>query len=72
MIGSNFFLAFSPERVDPGNKQHTTATIQKSGRGNAGLYRPRRGAVPSGDEEGLRSVEPSGGGDGEASGDTLS
>lgn len=29
MIGRNFFLAFSPERVDPGNKQHTTATIPK-------------------------------------------
>jgi UDP-N-acetyl-D-glucosamine dehydrogenase len=29
VIGSNFFLAFSPERVDPGNKQHTTATIPK-------------------------------------------
>lgn len=28
-IGSDFFLAFSPERVDPGNKQHTTATIPK-------------------------------------------
>ena len=29
VIGSDFFLAFSPERVDPGNKQHTTATIPK-------------------------------------------
>ena len=29
VIGSDFFLAFSPERVDPGNKKHTTATIPK-------------------------------------------
>ena len=29
VIGKDFFLAFSPERVDPGNKQHTTATIPK-------------------------------------------
>ena len=27
--GSDFFLAFSPEREDPGNKQHGTATIPK-------------------------------------------
>ena len=29
VIGSDFFLAFSPERVDPGNRQFTTATIAK-------------------------------------------
>jgi UDP-N-acetyl-D-glucosamine dehydrogenase len=29
VIGHDFFLAFSPERVDPGNKHHTTATIPK-------------------------------------------
>ena len=29
VIGSDFFLAFSPERVDPGNKKYTTATIPK-------------------------------------------
>ena len=29
VIGSDFFLAFSPERVDPGNKRYTTATIPK-------------------------------------------
>jgi UDP-N-acetyl-D-glucosamine dehydrogenase len=29
VIGSDFFLAFSPERVDPGNKKFTTATIPK-------------------------------------------
>ena len=28
-VGSDFFLAFSPERVDPGNKRFTTATIPK-------------------------------------------
>jgi UDP-N-acetyl-D-glucosamine dehydrogenase len=28
-IGTDFFLAFSPERVDPGNKQYTTRTIPK-------------------------------------------
>ena len=28
-IGRDFFLAFSPERVDPGNKRFTTATIPK-------------------------------------------
>jgi UDP-N-acetyl-D-glucosamine dehydrogenase len=28
-IGSDFFLAFSPERVDPGNKRFTTANIPK-------------------------------------------
>jgi len=28
-IGRDFFLAFSPERVDPGNKTFTTATIPK-------------------------------------------
>jgi len=27
--GEDFFLAFSPERVDPGNKQFTTKTIPK-------------------------------------------
>lgn len=27
--GEDFFLAFSPEREDPGNKQHTTTTIPK-------------------------------------------
>jgi len=27
--GEDFFLAFSPEREDPGNKDHTTATIPK-------------------------------------------
>jgi UDP-N-acetyl-D-glucosamine dehydrogenase len=29
VIGRDVFLAFSPERVDPGNKTHTTATIPK-------------------------------------------
>lgn len=29
VIGQDFFLAFSPERVDPGNKRFTTATIPK-------------------------------------------
>jgi UDP-N-acetyl-D-glucosamine dehydrogenase len=29
VVGSDFFLAFSPERVDPGNKRYTTATIPK-------------------------------------------
>ena len=29
IIGRDFFLAFSPERVDPGNKRFTTATIPK-------------------------------------------
>jgi UDP-N-acetyl-D-glucosamine dehydrogenase len=29
VIGTDFFLAFSPERVDPGNKRFTTATIPK-------------------------------------------
>ena len=29
VIGRDFFLAFSPERVDPGNKRFTTATIPK-------------------------------------------
>jgi UDP-N-acetyl-D-glucosamine dehydrogenase len=29
VIGDDFFLAFSPERVDPGNKRFTTATIPK-------------------------------------------
>jgi len=29
VIGEDFFLAFSPERVDPGNKKFTTATIPK-------------------------------------------
>jgi len=29
VVGNDFFLAFSPERVDPGNKKHTTATIPK-------------------------------------------
>ncbi len=28
-IGSDFYLAFSPERVDPGNKRYTTANIPK-------------------------------------------
>ncbi len=28
-LGIDFFLAFSPEREDPGNKRHTTATIPK-------------------------------------------
>jgi UDP-N-acetyl-D-glucosamine dehydrogenase len=29
VVGRDFFLAFSPERVDPGNKKFTTATIPK-------------------------------------------
>jgi len=29
VVGQDFFLAFSPERVDPGNKKFTTATIPK-------------------------------------------
>jgi UDP-N-acetyl-D-glucosamine dehydrogenase len=28
-VGRDFFLAFSPERVDPGNKQFTTANVPK-------------------------------------------
>jgi UDP-N-acetyl-D-glucosamine dehydrogenase len=28
-VGKDFFLAFSPERVDPGNATHTTRTIPK-------------------------------------------
>lgn len=28
-VGKDFFLAFSPERVDPGNKKYTTANIPK-------------------------------------------
>lgn len=28
-VGRDFYLAFSPERVDPGNKKHTTRTIPK-------------------------------------------
>jgi UDP-N-acetyl-D-glucosamine dehydrogenase len=28
-VGKDFFLAFSPERVDPGNKYYTTADISK-------------------------------------------
>jgi UDP-N-acetyl-D-glucosamine dehydrogenase len=28
-VGKDFFLAFSPERVDPGNSTHTTHTIPK-------------------------------------------
>ncbi|HEY2988585.1 MAG TPA: nucleotide sugar dehydrogenase [Candidatus Binatia bacterium] len=28
-VGSDFFLAFSPERVDPGNKNYTTRNIPK-------------------------------------------
>ncbi len=28
-VGKDFFLAFSPERVDPGNRRYTTATIPK-------------------------------------------
>jgi UDP-N-acetyl-D-glucosamine dehydrogenase len=45
--GSDFFLAFSPEREDPGRKDHTTRTIPKivggidapSGRVASALYR---------------------------------
>ncbi|HKW94407.1 MAG TPA: nucleotide sugar dehydrogenase [Methylomirabilota bacterium] len=29
VVGQDFFLAFSPERVDPGNKRFTTANIPK-------------------------------------------
>ena len=28
-VGADFFLAFSPEREDPGNRDHSTATIPK-------------------------------------------
>ena len=28
-VGKDFFLGFSPERIDPGNKQYTTSTIPK-------------------------------------------
>jgi UDP-N-acetyl-D-glucosamine dehydrogenase len=28
-VGRDFFLTYSPERVDPGNRQHTAATIPK-------------------------------------------
>jgi UDP-N-acetyl-D-mannosaminuronate dehydrogenase len=29
VIGADFFLAFSPERVEPGNPRFTTASILK-------------------------------------------
>jgi len=29
IIGENFFIGYSPEREDPGNKHYTTKTIQK-------------------------------------------
>jgi UDP-N-acetyl-D-glucosamine dehydrogenase len=29
VLGQDLFLAFSPERIDPGNRQHTLATIPK-------------------------------------------
>ena len=28
-LGKDFFLAYSPEREDPGNDVHTTATVAK-------------------------------------------
>jgi len=28
-VGEDFFLAFSPERIDPGNRRHTTRTIPR-------------------------------------------
>ena len=29
IIGSNYFIGYSPEREDPGNKNYTTKTIPK-------------------------------------------
>ena len=53
MVGSDFFLAFSPERVDPGNRRFTTANIPKVVGGltpactrlAATLYRAVKGTV---------------------------
>ena len=53
VVGDDFFLAFSPERVDPGNRQFTTANIPKVVGGvtpactrlAAALYRAVTGSV---------------------------
>ena len=52
----DFFLAFSPERVDPGNPQYTTRTIPEGRRRHRpGEHRARRGAVRT---RGRRTVVP--------------
>ena len=49
-VGEDFFLAFSPERVDPGNPIYGTRNTPKVVGGiTAGLPRGRGGALPAGD-----------------------
>lgn len=70
VIGRDFYLAFSPERVDPGNKRFTTATIPKVvGGGHRQLYPAGRHPLPPGHRDGVRGLEPAGGRDGQASGE---
>ena len=46
-VGKDFYLAFSPERVDPGNEKFTTRNTPKVvGGHDAGVHRGGGGAVP--------------------------
>ncbi|TEB10346.1 nucleotide sugar dehydrogenase [Pelotomaculum propionicicum] len=54
-VGSDFFLSFSPERVDPGNKYYTTRDISKVVGGVTPLCREMASTFYS---QGLKQVVP--------------
>ena len=45
-VGEDFFLAFSPERIDPGNPTFKVRNIPGSGRRHARVHAPGGHAVP--------------------------
>ena len=67
IAGEDFFLAFSPERVDPGNPTFNTRNIPKVvGGRHADLRGAGRGAVRGGDRDGGSGQLAAGRRDGEA------
>jgi nucleoside-diphosphate-sugar epimerase len=72
VIGADFFLAFSPERVDPGNQRFTTANIPKVVGGVTRVNGAGRGPLRPRHRERLQGLEPPRGGDGQATREHLS
>ena len=65
--GEDFFLAFSPERVDPGNAQYGIKNTPKVVGGlDAALDGSGRAALPTGDRDDRPGLLARGGGDGQA------
>ena len=66
-VGQDFFLAFSPERIDPGNKQYQTRNIPKVVGGvTRALHAGREGALRAEHRHGGAGVVDAGRRDGEA------